>query len=141
ARVQGRPRRVSDAYRRALEEHGLQDVQPSYRKLLLELKSRDAAAYEQAVVRYREDVEGGADEGADPLPDWIAYGRWLAERIEPGSLREIESNGRARDAGEPARLGPLLIHLPDDEKRRGFLVAMPAEPSEAQQEAVSLLCG
>lgn len=128
---------MSDAYQAALARHGLEDVQPLYRRLLVRLKAQDPAAYEEAVARYRDDVEAASENTLDP---WIAYGRWLAARIAPGSLKTIAPNGRARDASEPVPLGELLVHLPDDTKRRGFVVAMPAEPSDAQRETAALLC-
>ena len=34
----------------------------------------------------------------------------------------------------------MLIHLPDAANRKGFLIAMPADPSEAQQATADLLC-
>lgn len=128
---------MSEAYETSLDEHGLEDVQPGYRRLLLKLKSRDPGAYEEAVARYREDVE---EAGSDPLAAWLAYGRWLTQKIEPGSLRTIASNGRAAEAADPAPLGEMLIHLPEDSKRRGFVVAMPARPTDAQRETAALLC-
>jgi hypothetical protein len=34
----------------------------------------------------------------------------------------------------------MLIHLPDDARRRGFVLAMPTDPSPAQKETAALLC-
>ena len=130
---------MSDAYREALRSHGLADVQPGYRKLLLSLKSRDPRAYEEAVSRYHADVEA-PEVGTDPVAAWVTWGRWLTQKIEPGTLKSIDENGRARDAEGPAPLGEMLIHLPEDARRRGFVVAMPAEPSDAQRETAALLC-
>ena len=132
---------MSDTYSRALAEHGLDDVQPRYRKLLLTLKAQDAASYEAAVARYRTDVEEKARASADPLAEWLAYGAWLAAQIEPGDLVTIFENGRAENTAGPAPAGPMLIHLPSAPNRRGLLIAMPASPSEAQRETAALLCG
>jgi hypothetical protein len=131
---------MSDSYARGLERYGLDDVQPLYRRLLLRLKSQDAAAYEEAVTRYREQVEAAVDDANDPLAIWVEYGTWLAPRLMPGQLKAIDEDGRATDAGEPAPLGPLLVHLPDDQKSRALLLAMPAAPSPAQRETAALLC-
>lgn len=128
---------MSDAYRTALERHGLEDVQPLYRKLLVALKSRDAAAYEEAVDRYKSDVENA---GAEPLAAWVSYGAWLASRLGAGDLLAIDENGRARGAGVPPPLGEMLIHLPDERNRRGFVVTMPSDASPAQRETAALLC-
>ena len=126
-------------YAEALATHGLEDVQPRYRRLLVALKGRDAAAYERAVDRYRSEVEGVAG-GAEALGAWLAYGAWLAARIEPGRLVEISAEGLALPAASPVPLGPMLVHLPDAPNRRGIVVAMPAEPSEAQRATAGLLC-
>lgn len=132
---------MSDAYARSLEEHGLEDVQPLYRGLLRKLKSLDAAAYDEAVARYREDVEAAeTTSDTDPLEVWLAYGCWLAERIEPGSLMTIADNGRAEAATDPPPLGPMLIYLPEAANRRGFVLAMPSKATPAQRETAALLC-
>lgn len=131
---------MSDSYAEGLVRHGLEDVQPLYRQLLLQLKSHDAAAYEEAVVRYREQVEGTVADADDPVAVWVEYGTWLAPRLMPGSVKAIDEDGRATDAGSPAPLGPLLVHLPDDQKSRALLLAMPSAPSPAQRETAALLC-
>ncbi len=131
---------MSDAYSRSLGEHGLEDLQPRYRQLLLRLKSQDAATYEEAVARYHEEVEGAGETGGDPVAAWLAYGCWLAAKLEPGSLVSIAENGRAEPASSGAVPGPMLIHLPEAANRRGFVIAMPAEATEAQRETAALLC-
>ncbi len=130
-----------EAYERALVEHGLADVQPLYRQLLRRLKTEDPAAYEEAVARYRDQVEAAVDTGAgDPVGVWLAYGAWLAPRLAPGALLRIADNGRAEPAPTPPPAGAMLIHLPDDARRRGFVLAMPTDPSPAQKETAALLC-
>lgn len=132
---------MSDAYGRALAEHGLADLQPLYRRLLRRLKGADAAAYEEAVARYRDEVETAVERGEeDPVEVWLAYGAWLAPRLAPGRVLRILENGRAEPASFPPPVGAMLIHLPKDRKQRGFVLAMPAEASPAQQETAALLC-
>ena len=130
-----------DGYAEALARYQLADVQPFCRRMLLRLKERDRAAYEEAVSRYREQVEQEAAEAEEPLAVWIDYGAWLAARVSPGSLKVIDANGKASDAGDPPPLGPMLMHLPDDAKSRALVLAMPSAPSVAQEETASLLCG
>ncbi|MFV1985702.1 MAG: hypothetical protein ACC682_00360 [Gemmatimonadota bacterium] len=132
---------MSDAYSDSLAKHGLADVQPLYRQLLLRLKSQDAAGYEEAVVRYRDEVEDVADGADDPVRVWVDYGIWLAPRLAAGTLRAVNEEGLASAVDAPPPLGPLLMHLPDDQKIRGIVLAMPASPSTAQQETAALLCG
>ncbi|MDH3732879.1 MAG: hypothetical protein OEU54_05060 [Gemmatimonadota bacterium] len=131
---------MSDAYAEALARHGLEDVQPLYRQLLLRLKNHDAAAYEEAVGRYLRDVESAVDSAEDPVAVWVAYGVWLAPRLAAGTLKAVDANGLAIDAESPPPLGPLLMHLPADPKTRGLVLAMPAEASPAQKETAALLC-
>lgn len=132
---------MSDAYERALAEHGLADLQPLYRRLLVKLKSADAATYETAVARYRDEVETAVERGeGDPVAVWLEYGTWLAPRLAPGTLLLIAENGRAEPAPSPPPAGRMLIHLPKDRKERGFVLAMPAEASPAQKETAALLC-
>lgn len=132
---------MSEAYGRALAEHGLADLQPLYRRLLRKLKTMDGAAYEEAVARYHDEVETVVEgERRDPVEVWLAYGVWLAPRLAPGRLLAIHENGRAERAPSPPPAGAMLIHLPKDRKQRGFVLAMPAEASPAQKETAALLC-
>jgi hypothetical protein len=132
---------ASDAYARSLGEHGLEDVQPLYRALLRKLKSQDTSAYEQAVARYRADVETvEATSDTDPVAVWLAYGCWLAETIEPGAVKAIAGNGRAEATTGLPPLGRMLIHLPEATNRRGFVLAMPSKATPAQRETAALLC-
>ena len=131
---------MSDAYETALVRHGLEDVQPLYRRLLLRLKKGDASAYEEAVERYRSEVEAHVDSVDDPVEVWVAYGAWLAPRVSRGTLKKVNRDGRADDVAGPV-LGPMLIHVPDDARERAILLAMPSEASPAQRETAALLCG
>lgn len=132
---------MSDPYERSLAKHGLSDLQPLYRQLLRRLKSVDSSAYDEAVTRYRDEVETAVEEGeGDPVTVWLEYGTWLAPRLAPGTLLLIAENGRAEPAPSPPPAGRMLIHLPKDRKQRGFVLAMPAEASPAQKETAALLC-
>ena len=130
---------MTDAYAEALAEHGIQDVQPLYRQLLLRLKARDEGAYQRAVARYRSDVEGAAG-GGEALEAWLSYGAWLASSLEPGGLFAVSEEGLAARTEDPVPAGSMLIHLPDAANRKGFLIAMPTSPSEAQRATAGLLC-
>lgn len=129
---------MSDPYGQALVKHGLEDVQPRYRKFLLELKARDLTAYEGAVARYKTHVEK-----SDPnsvLNAWIDYGAWLAAELAPGELVTIDQKGRSRPVEGENPLEALLIQVPQDKRQRALLVALPTKASPAQQETVALLC-
>ena len=129
---------MSDPYGQAIVKHGLEDVQPRYRKFLLELKARDPTAYEGAVARYKTHVER-----SDPnsvLNAWIGYGAWLAAELAPGELVTIDKKGRSRRVEGANPLGVLLIQIPDDKREQALLVTLPTKASTAQQETVALLC-
>jgi len=132
---------TSEAYRAALSHHAICDVQPVYRQFLRRLKANNAGLYEEAVERYQADVVSGADVDSDPLLRWVRYGAWLAGQIAPGRLVAVDREGRARKPDGPPPLGPLLLHLPEGTGERGVPIAVPADPSEAQEATRKLLCG
>jgi len=129
---------MSDPYQQALAKSGLSDVQPLYRSLLVQLKKRDGARYEAAVLRYTSDVESADPEAV--LNAWVTYGAWLATELAPGQLVSIDENGRSRELSGPPPLGTLLMHVPDDARVRALVVTRPAKPSPAQHETMTLLC-
>lgn len=129
-----------DAYAAALESHGLEDLQPLYRALLRRLKSEDPGAYEEAVERYRTDVDDAVAGAGDPVAVWLAYGAWLAPKLAPGSFTRVHANGRAERIEPPLAPGDMIFLLPTDPKRRGFVLAMPKVASPAQRETAALLC-
>lgn len=129
-----------DAYAASLDAHGLEDLQPLYRALLRRLKSEDPGAYEEAVARYRTDVDDAVVDADDPVAVWLAYGAWLAPKLLPGSFMRVHANGRAERVDPPLAPGDMIFLLPADPKRRGFVLAMPKDASPAQRETAALLC-
>lgn len=130
-----------ESYRAALDAHEVEDVQPAYRTLLRRLKMQGADVYERAVDRYRNHVQPLLESGeGDPLLGWIDYGVWLAERWQPGRVVAVDESGLAEPVEETPPLGPLLIHLPDDAKEPGWILAAPRSPSESQRVTAELLC-
>ena len=130
---------ATEAYSAALATSGMADVRPIYRQFLRRLKAQDDQLYETAVDRYETDVVG-VGEPSDPLETWIRYGAWLASTLAPGQLISIDASGRAEKATEEFPIGPLLLHLPEGKGERGLPVAVPQQPSEAQQAAQQVLC-
>jgi hypothetical protein len=133
------PRDVDERYQASLLRHAVTDVQPLYRQLLRRLKMRDAEEYNEAVGRYESDVAAGGQD-VDPLRSWVEYGAWLAQLLAPGRLVSIDRDGRAVEPGGTPPLGPLLLHLPEENGERAMPIAVPAEPSAAQEAARQLLC-
>jgi len=125
----------------ALQKAGLADMRPVYRKLLVQLKQADPAAFQEATRRYRDDLEPAVSGGdADPISAWLDYGCWLAGRITEGRAMAIDTTGRARPF-EPSApdTGTMILHVPDDDRARAIALAMPSAPSESQRETAELL--
>ena len=129
-----------EPYARALERHGLEDVQPLYRSLLRRLKSVDPRQYERAVARYEEIVAPVLEGGEDPLGVWIDYGVWLAERLREGRVVAVDPTGLAESVEGSPPLGPLLLYLPDEARAPATPLALPAQPSDPQRVTLELLC-
>jgi len=125
----------------ALEARGLADPRALYRDLLRRLRQDDPAAYEEAVRRYERDL-GGAAGGERPVEAWIAYGRWLAERLCPGRDVAVDREGRARELAEgEVPEGALLLHLPEKRNVRALTLSLPVDPTPPQDATRELLVG
>jgi hypothetical protein len=128
----------------ALAGAGLADMRPAYRKLLVRLKASNAAGFEEATRRYREEVEPTVASGtADPVTTWLEYGTWLAGQLADGEALAIDPSGRARsfDPSTPIEPGLMILHLPEDDRAPVVLLAVPLAPSEPQRETADLLAG
>jgi len=125
----------------ALADAGLDDMRPAYRILLRRLKAQDPAAFSEATARYDEVLVPAIADGRDPVTAWLAYGAWIARRLLPGRLVQLDTTGLASDVtGDPeAHSDRVLLYLPDPEKESAIPIACPLEPSPAQQIALQLL--
>jgi hypothetical protein len=123
-----------------LAETGRSDPRGYYRDRLRTLRERDPAAFRQATGHFEEvllpRVAGG---DADPLEEWLEYGRLLAQLEEPGRTVAIDRRGRARSYGRPAAPDALILHLPDDAGAAALVVGLPPELSAAQRATYDLL--
>jgi hypothetical protein len=135
---------VSDSearYRAALDQHGVTDVQATYRLLLRRLKASHPSAYDAAVSRYERELVPGLEAGeGDPLRLWIDYGTWVAEQLSPGHVVAVDDTGLATTVEDELPLDRLLLYVPDVATERAIVLTMPARPSEAQMETAQLLC-
>jgi hypothetical protein len=132
--------RAAARLERALAEAGVEDPRAAYRARLRELRARDPAALAES-VRYYEEVllPRVADEGSDPIAEWLEYGRLLAELGGPGRVVEVDPSGRARPYRGGSPREQLLLHLPDDPRRAVFVLGMPRELSAPQRATYDLL--
>lgn len=133
--------RIDELTEAALRRVGLEDVRPTYRRLLVQLKQENPEAFEEASRRYREDLVPAISRGDDPIAAWLGYGCWLASTLSEGRDLSIDASGRARPL-DPARdsgSAALILHLPDDARSPNLLLAAPTAMSEPQGETMALL--
>lgn len=127
-------------FEEALEASGAEDPRELYREALRELRRADADGYRKAATHYEEVlVPAIASEGADPLLAWREYGRHIAEVTARGRTVAIDDSGKAEAYSTRTPWNHLVLHLPDDRKRRAILVSLPSEPSTAQRATYELL--
>lgn len=124
----------------ALRESELEDPRDFYRERLKLLRERSPAAFQDA-LRYYEDelLPSVAAEDSDPVREWFAYGRRLAELTAPGRLVEIDASGRAHAHAPPLDRTRLVLHLPDDEREPAMILGLPRAASAAQRATCDLL--
>lgn len=129
-----------DPLEAAFAERALRDPRDGYRRMLRELKAKDAAAYRAAVTYHDEKLKprlGGAD--ADPIEEWVEYGRYIAELLAPGRTFTIDPTGRADPYRRPPPPDALVLHIPDPAGACGRVLCAPVEPSAPQQATCELL--
>jgi len=123
-----------------LKETGTPDPRDRYRQLLRRLKEAGSEGYERAVARFRDDVVGSVARGErDPLEAWFDFGHSLARDLHPGRTVALDATGRSAPYEAPPSSGDLILHLPDEKKEKAVALAIPPEPSPAQQAAMDLL--
>lgn len=123
----------------SLADAPIRDPRELYRSRMRHLRERSPAAFETALRHYEETVVPRTAADADPIAEWLAYGRLLAELDGPGRFMEVDAVGRARPWREgDARVG-LILYLPDDRSGRPFTVCMPRDATAAQAATHALL--
>lgn len=124
---------------KALERTGAGDPRGPCRLLLRSIKEKDDPTYAAAIDRFESTVRAIADESTEPLEAWIAFARHLAEALDPGTDVVVDATGRSAPLQSDGSWSDLILHIPDDPKRRTSLVNAPPEPSDAQAAAIELL--
>lgn len=129
-------RRFADA----LERTGARDPRGFLRDRLRALRTEDADAYRRALDYYEETlIPAVAEEGSDPLGEWLEFARVLAELATPGRAVLVDPTGRALPYARPAPPDALALHLPEAEGRPALLLGLPPELSPHQRAAYDLL--
>lgn len=118
----------------ALAEHGARDPREFYRTQLKELREANPEGYQDAVAYYRNElIPAIGRDGREPLAAWTDYGRTLATLRAAGRTVAVDASGQSRAFESPARLEDLVLHLPDEQRMRAVLVALPPQLSPAQR--------
>jgi hypothetical protein len=124
----------------ALARATIADPRDAYRARMKLLKDRDPAAFERAREHFQAAVVPRiADGGADPLAEWIEYGRFLAGLTGTGRTVDIAPDGRASPYEPPPGPSSLVLHLPDDLSEPVLVLRRPRELAPPQHAACELL--
>ena len=124
----------------ALAATGARDPRDYYRLRLQELRQSNAEGYTDAVAYYQSTlVPSIAEEDADPLEAWQAFGLRIAHFTAPGRAVAVDQAGRSRPFEPPGSAEDMILHLPDARNRRALLVGLPPEPSSAQMATYNWL--
>ena len=112
-----------------------EDFREVYREHLRWLKESNPDGFAKALSYYNEQLIANIASGADPVREWLEYGRTLARLSGPGKVWSIDETGRAvAEASEG-----LLLHLPDDINKRALPLAVPRNLSQHQKATLDLL--
>lgn len=132
--------RADERFERALKQTGARDPRTFFRDQLRELKANNPDAFRRA-LRYFEEtlIPTVADEGSDPVAEWLEYGRVLASLATPGRSVQIDASGRARDYARPVPLESMVLHLPENAARPALVLGIPPKLSAAQRASYDLL--
>lgn len=131
----------------ALAEQDAYDTRDLFRAQLRRLKTSDAAAFARGVRYFEETLVPRLAGDAEPLAEWMEYGRFLAELGGRGRTVAVDASGRSRafsaaSAGNGDSAGPsrdLVLFLPDDTRGPALPLARPRELSAPQRAAWRLL--
>ena len=123
----------------ALQRPDRQDPRPLYRPALKYLRARKPDAFAEALRHFEDELIPAVAGEADPLAEWLAYGRRLALALGDGRLLEIDSTGRARPVAEVEAARGLVLHVPDDDAAPALALSYPTASSPAQQATFELL--
>ncbi|HET9986454.1 MAG TPA: hypothetical protein VFQ38_22945 [Longimicrobiales bacterium] len=122
----------------ALATQPLADPRDLFRDRLRRLRAEDPPAFSRALDYFERTLVPRVAADAEPLAEWIEYGRFLAELSGRGRLVGVDASGRGRPFTPPPA-AELVLFLPDDPAVPVLPVARPRELSDAQQAAWDLL--
>lgn len=123
-----------------MTQAGARDPRDFYRRSLMELRSENPEAYEQAVAHFQDVLVPSIARGeAEPLTSWREYGRLIAEATAKGETVAIDESGISHPYEPAMPMDLLVLHMPDAKGGRSILVSLPPHPSPAQRATYDLL--
>jgi hypothetical protein len=114
-----------------------EDFREAYRERLRWLKDGQPQGFTRALSHYNDILVPNIAAGADPLIEWMEYGRLLGNLSGAGKVMRIDETGRAFPAVEATE--GLILHLPEDTNVPALALAVPKALSDAQKATLSLL--
>lgn len=124
----------------AIATTGARDPRDFYRQQLRELREVNELGFRRAIDYYEKRlIPTVAEEGSDPLGEWLEYGRVLAEIRSPGRAVQIDATGRSRPYSRPVPVDALVLHLPTSSRETAIPIGLPPELSPAQRASFELL--
>jgi hypothetical protein len=121
---------------RAIGDAPFEDFREAYRERLRWLKDSQPQGFTRALSHYNDILVPNIAAGADPLVEWMEYGRLLGNLSGAGKVMRIDETGRAFP---PDGQQGLILHLPDDTNVPALALAVPKHLSDAQKATLSLL--
>ena len=120
-------------FQEALAATGARDPRDYYRERLRELRQTNPQGYAEGVAYYQNTLVPSIAEGdADPLEAWLGFGLLLARLTAPGHAVAVDATGRSRPFAPPRDATDMVLHLPESNRERSILVALPPKPTKAQ---------
>ena len=129
--------RAEELTEKAIARAPITDFRPAYRERLRWLKDNQPQAFSIALGHYNDVLVPNIANGAEPISEWIEYGKRLAELSGKGKVLRVDETGRADDF--TADIGGLVLYVPDDTAIPALALAVPREPSDAQRATLELL--
>lgn len=128
------PQQAADArFLEALAASAARDPRDYYRDQLRELRRTNPDGYARGVAYYQNTLVPSIAEGeSDPLEAWRDYGLLLARLTAPGRAVAVDATGRSRPFEPSGDADDMLLHIPDRNRERPILVALPPNPTPAQ---------
>lgn len=132
-------KRAADArLEAAIAAAGLADPRVPCRARLRQLRSSDAGAFDRALAYYENELVPRVAEDGDPVAEWLAYGKMLAELSGSGHVVAVDGSGRARPASDVPG-ADLLLFMPENTSDPAMVLQSPADVTPAQRATIQLL--